>query len=457
MDIQLPGKSRTLSGFKSSPQSVRLRLYAMLVAFDLISLALGFSLAALFHVAGEVSALKLGFTCSAVYFAFAYSNRALSFAALENLPESGRNAINALAMAVLVIMVVRLSIQNDQPFIRGLSFSAAICGVLMLVHRHFMVDMISYWVGSALSRAIVVLDDVEDAADYRGYTVVRTCDLNIEPHLNDPQMLHRLGSVLRDFDRAIIACKPERRALWACILRGANITGEILVPVSFGLEPIGMSRVEGQQTMIVTRGPLTLGNRAQKRMLDIALTVPVLLVLAPLMLAVAIAIRIDSPGPIFFRQVRMGRGNRLFHILKFRSMYLDQCDAAGGVSTRPHDKRVTRVGSFIRATSIDELPQLINVLLGEMSLVGPRPHALGSRAGQLLFWEVDPQYWCRHALKPGITGLAQVRGFRGPTNHPKDLQDRVNADLEYISNWSVWRDVIVLASTVRVFWHTNAF
>src|SRR3546814_2543983 len=114
----------------------------------------------------------------------------------------------------------------------------------------------------------------------------------------------------------------------------------------------------------------------------------------------------------------MGRGNRIFRILKFRSMRVEATDANGARSASRDDDRITRVGKFIRATSIDELPQLINVLSGEMSLVGPRPHALGSTAGNELFWRVDRQYWHRHALKPGITGLAQIRGFRGAT-HPK--------------------------------------
>ncbi|HZH06134.1 MAG TPA: sugar transferase [Lautropia sp.] len=165
----------------------------------------------------------------------------------------------------------------------------------------------------------------------------------------------------------------------------------------------------------------------------------------------------DSPGPVFFRQQRMGRGNRLFSILKFRSMRSDLCDANGTRSTGRDDDRVTRVGRLIRSTSIDELPQLLNVLKGDMSLVGPRPHALGSLAGTQLFWEVDQRYWHRHACKPGITGLAQVRGFRGATNESVDLANRLHADLEYLNGWSIWRDVSILVRTFRVLVHQNAF
>ena len=121
------------------------------------------------------------------------------------------------------------------------------------------------------------------------------------------------------------------------------------------------------------------------------------------------------------------------------------------------DDRVTRVGRFIRRTSLDELPQLFNVLTGDMSLVGPRPHALGSRAGGKLFWEIDSRYWHRHALKPGLTGLAQVRGHRGATENEKHLTDRLRADLEYLNEWSPWRDVLILLTTVKVMIHDRAF
>jgi lipopolysaccharide/colanic/teichoic acid biosynthesis glycosyltransferase len=142
---------------------------------------------------------------------------------------------------------------------------------------------------------------------------------------------------------------------------------------------------------------------------------------------------------------------------KFRSMRVDGCDQQGARSTSRTDERVTRVGRFIRSTSIDELPQLLNVLVGHMSIVGPRPHATGSRAADKLFWEVDHRYWHRHAAKPGLTGLAQVRGFRGATLEESDLTNRLQADLEYLDTWSIWRDLKIILLTVRVLLHRNAF
>jgi lipopolysaccharide/colanic/teichoic acid biosynthesis glycosyltransferase len=209
--------------------------------------------------------------------------------------------------------------------------------------------------------------------------------------------------------------------------------------------------------MQVASGPLDLRSRALKRAMDLSLTIPAIIFLSPLLVLVALSIKLESKGPVLFRQQRMGRGNRLFSVLKFRSMHVADSDTDGSQSVSRGDRRVTRVGRFIRATSIDELPQLFNVLHGDMSLVGPRPHALGSLAGVERFWEVDQRYWHRHSLKPGITGLAQVRGLRGATHEREDLVRRLQADLEYLNEWTLWRDIAIVAATVRVLVHPNAF
>ena len=182
-----------------------------------------------------------------------------------------------------------------------------------------------------------------------------------------------------------------------------------------------------------------------------------LLFLLPLLLTVALLIRIEDGGPVFFRQQRQGRNNRLFWIYKFRSMSALKLDQAGTRSASRDDDRITRIGRIIRRTSIDELPQLINVLRGDMSVVGPRPHAIGSLAGNKRFWEVDPRYLLRHSLKPGLTGLAQVRGLRGATDTETDLTHRLQADLEYLDGWTVLRDLKIILGTIRVLVHDKAF
>jgi Undecaprenyl-phosphate glucose phosphotransferase len=166
------------------------------------------------------------------------------------------------------------------------------------------------------------------------------------------------------------------------------------------------------------------------------------------MLLIAAAIKLDSPGPVFFRQRRVGFNNREFWMLKFRSMRHDPREQVQirHQATRD-DPRITRIGRILRRTSLDELPQIINVLMGDMSIVGPRPHAPGTRAGGRPFEDVVARYAARHRVKPGLTGLAQVRGLRGETDTEDKLIRRVDADLEYIETWSVWLDVAILLRT----------
>ena len=172
-----------------------------------------------------------------------------------------------------------------------------------------------------------------------------------------------------------------------------------------------------------------------------------LTLLAPLMLLIAAAIKLDSRGPVFFRQKRYGFNNELIEVFKFRSMYTDRCDANASKLVTKDDPRVTRVGRFIRKTSIDELPQLFNVLLGNLSLVGPRPHALQAKAAGDLYDSVVDGYFARHKVKPGITGWAQINGWRGETDTPEKIQKRVECDLYYIENWSLLLDAYILLKT----------
>ena len=210
-------------------------------------------------------------------------------------------------------------------------------------------------------------------------------------------------------------------------------------------------------SLVVSVGPLGLRSRAVKRAMDVLIASSATLVLAPLLLIIGSMIWLEDRGPVFFLQQRQGRNNRLFWIYKFRSMRVEKLDAAGARSASRDDDRITRIGRFIRKTSIDELPQLLNVLRGDMSIVGPRPHAIGSLAGQKRFWEVDPRYLLRHSLKPGLTGLAQIRGLRGATDSEADLSSRLQADLEYLDGWTAVRDIQIIFATVTVLVHDRAF
>jgi Undecaprenyl-phosphate glucose phosphotransferase len=169
---------------------------------------------------------------------------------------------------------------------------------------------------------------------------------------------------------------------------------------------------------------------------------------APLMLLVAIAIKLESRGPVLFKQKRYGFNNEFVEIYKFRSMYAEQTDAAANKLVTAGDPRVTRVGRFIRKTSLDELPQLFNVVFaGNLSLVGPRPHAMQAKAENRLYDEAVDGYFARHRVKPGMTGWAQIHGWRGETNSQEKIQQRVEHDLYYIENWSLLLDLYILART----------
>jgi len=182
--------------------------------------------------------------------------------------------------------------------------------------------------------------------------------------------------------------------------------------------------------------------------MDIVVSFLALVVHAPLLLLVAIAVKLDSPGPVLFRQRRIGLHGHTFELLKFRTMHHHPPDGGRLHQACPHDPRVTRVGALLRHTSFDELPQLWHVLRGEMSLVGPRPHAPGTCAGATPFEQVTERYQQRHQVRPGITGLAQVRGWRGQTDTVEKLLHRLDSDLEYIASWSLWLDCVILARTV---------
>lgn len=187
---------------------------------------------------------------------------------------------------------------------------------------------------------------------------------------------------------------------------------------------------------------------AMKRAMDIAVSLTALLVLMPVMLTVALLIRLDSPGSPLFTQVRWGKDCRKIRVFKFRSMRTDLGDNTGVRQTVKDDPRITKIGAIIRKTNIDELPQLINVLKGDMSLVGPRCHAIGMLAAGIPYEDLVPNYHRRHSVKPGMTGLAQMRGLRGPTDRPGKARARIACDLHYIDNFSVIFDIRIMIGTV---------
>jgi polysaccharide biosynthesis protein PslA len=233
-------------------------------------------------------------------------------------------------------------------------------------------------------------------------------------------------------------------------------------PRSYALDTTRLSAVDSASAppsyVTPARGPVSDWRHAAKRAADIVTAILLIVLCSPAMLFVALAIRLEGPGPILFRQRRIGFANTTFDMWKFRTMHHHAAEQGRLKQTTRHDPRVTRIGVFLRHSSFDELPQLFNVLRGDMSIVGPRPHAPGSCAGGKPFEQVTPSYAARHRVRPGMTGLAQVRGWRGETDCEEKLLRRVAADLEYIENWSLWLDFTILVRTaVSVLAMRNAY
>ena len=194
--------------------------------------------------------------------------------------------------------------------------------------------------------------------------------------------------------------------------------------------------------------PFSTMGGLMKRSLDLVVACFLIIPLTPIFLLTATLIRLDSNGPVFFRQARSGQFGRSFMIFKFRTLYAQKSDASAETLVTKGDSRVTRVGRFLRKYSIDELPQILNVLFGDMSLVGPRPHAPRAKANGRTYGEVLADYPLRYRVKPGMTGWAQVNGWRGNTDTEDQLRRRVEYDFDYIGHWSIWRDLKILLKTI---------
>jgi Undecaprenyl-phosphate glucose phosphotransferase len=223
-----------------------------------------------------------------------------------------------------------------------------------------------------------------------------------------------------------------------------------LCPDAFGLRlgQMQVSHLAGHTFLNVVDRPLCGWHSVAKEIEDRVLGALILTMIAPLMLAIAIMIKLDSRGPVLFRQKRYGFNNQLIEVFKFRSMYTHMTDTNAEQLTQRNDPRITRLGAFLRRTSLDELPQFLNVVRGEMSIVGPRPHATAAKAGSLLYQEAVKYYDARHRVKPGITGWAQVNGWRGETDTVEQIRKRVEHDLYYIEHWSIVLDLKIIFRTV---------
>ncbi|MGR9107386.1 MAG: undecaprenyl-phosphate glucose phosphotransferase [Gammaproteobacteria bacterium] len=300
-------------------------------------------------------------------------------------------------------------------------------------------------------------------SSWAGFEVIGYVDDRRENRCSlDRVSLPRLGE-LRDLNRLVtersvsevwIACTGESLAERTQFqLRHLPVSIRLIIDC-FAIKErkfLSLNTIAGIPTLDYSVSPLQGINRYVKEGLDRLFALILLVAVSPLMLIIALGVKLSSPGPVFYRQIRVGWNNRLFTMLKFRSMGVDAEAKTGAVWAKPGERRATRFGSFLRRTSLDELPQLINVLKGEMSLVGPRPERPDFVE---VFKERIPNYMKKHMVKAGITGWAQVNGWRGDT----DLNTRIEHDLYYIQHWSVWFDLeIALRTLLTGFINKNAY
>jgi polysaccharide biosynthesis protein PslA len=437
----------------------RIRCYTALAANDIGMIVAGFLLANLVYIGTPLAThgIKMLTVLVPIYLWTGVINGAYGGSVLQDPRIGAFKAVRALVFAGASLLIIAYSFKVGATFSRLVFWTGGLLASALLLTTRLVLGRVLLRGLGGSPFSTILIDDGTGWATEAHDIILDARKIGFDPGTDDPIHFHQLAKLVARADRVLIACPDDRIVAWSHVLKCMAVDGEILASDVDRIGMIGVGRHADRRTLVVSAGPLHLRDRLLKRMFDLALTLAALIMLSPLLLAIAIAIRLESPGPILFRQQRIGRDNTLFMMLKFRSMYQDRCDATASVLTGRSDSRVTRVGNFIRRNSLDELPQLINVLRGEMSIVGPRPHALSARAAERLYWEIDERYRHRHAVKPGVTGLAQIRGFRGATVSEADLTNRLSSDLEYLRNWSMTRDLWILFRTIFVIRHDNAF
>jgi lipopolysaccharide/colanic/teichoic acid biosynthesis glycosyltransferase len=441
-------------------ETLRVALIGLTILFDCLAVTAAFKLVETTRqfdwlAPGGVSLLVIALPA---YIYFGAMSSSFSSTTIDQFSSSFAGAMRAFLCAILVLIVCAFFAKFSLKISRSaFSYAIILSAGLLAISRALITVLVRWKFKGRLSDRLLIADckpgDLPPNVD-----VLDLSEVRLRPDLYSPAQMAEISERIARYDVVYLKCDDEiERDGWITTLKASGVACEVVVPAKSLHAAIGVGRLGQGDTLILSRGPLSLGSRVKKRLFDLVVGGALLVFISPLMLVVAILIRLESPGPAIFTQLRIGQANRPFRIYKFRSMRQSAADPDGVRSTDRDDDRLTRVGAFIRRTSIDEIPQLFNVVLGNMSLVGPRPHAMGSKAGEQLFWEVSEQYWMRHALKPGITGLAQINGYRGATHCRADLEARLKHDLMYLQSWSLWNDVVILLATIRVVSHANAY
>jgi Undecaprenyl-phosphate glucose phosphotransferase len=424
------------------------------------------------HYLTEI-AVNIGLTLSVFHYARLYD-----FNTIVAWPNRMRQMVVLSALVVIVLAALAVALDISHQFSREwffLSFvgaslamfasrGVAKAAIRRLARSGALVRNMAIIGASGQARHLVQRLEQQDAPWKRIIGIFDDRRTRISREIDGFPVLGNLddlvGYVRRGQVQDVVITLP-----WSADARLIDIIGKLRalpVHIYLGSDLIGYhfprhreQFLEGVPVMEIASAPLTGWSGLIKSIEDKIVAGMALLLLSPLMLGTALAIRIDSPGPVLFRQKRYGFNNEVIVVYKFRSMHHNRPPELGVPQATKHDPRVTRVGRILRRTSLDELPQLLNVLKGDMSLIGPRPHAVEHNEQ---YAKLIGGYHGRHKVKPGITGWAQVNGFRGETDTVDKMRARVEHDIHYIENWSVWLDVKILVMTAFIGWTSkNAY
>lgn len=396
-----------------------------------------------------------------------------SFEALTVFRGQTRRILVGLGTTALILLSVGYMLKISAEFSRGWMISWFLFSIVLLMTSRYLGKLVlGRWIAAGLfARNVAIYGGGEIAERLIEHLSLQGEGMRVIGVFDDPDRaakskvlvagglseLIRIGQLER-IDEVLIALPLSDDRRIANLLEQLSILpADIrLCPdmAAFRIRPRGIVNYNGVSVLELARRPLDDWAPIIKMAEDRILAGLLLLLVAPVMLAIALAIKLDSKGPVFFRQRRHGFNHHVFSVLKFRTMFVSE-DGPAIRQAQQNDTRVTSVGRFLRRTSLDELPQLLNVMKGEMSLVGPRPHAL---AHNEYYSTLVGRYANRHKMKPGITGWAQINGFRGETDTPEKMRKRVECDLFYIENWSPWLDFKILALTPFLgLFHKNAY
>lgn len=382
-----------------------------------------------------------------------------------------RRFLQTALIAFFILLLISAGLKSTQAYSRFWFFSWMIGFVLAgIAARLILISYIESQIlkGNALRRALVITigqaGQLSELSSQNGYKI------RLVGHLEIETLQHT--AVLESMARRLSADMIIVEAPWRVFQEISDIVAKTfwsavqdvyVVPIFDSAsrsvaDAIAVERVGGHYLFKMKARPIGGWNDKVKRIEDICVSLLAIVVSAPVLLIVSIAIKITSRGPILFRQMRQGFAGETFEVWKFRTMYLRDVDLSAARQTSKYDPRVTPVGRWLRRTSIDELPQFFNVLQGSMSVVGPRPHALGTSVEGRTLHEVVDRYESRFRVKPGITGWAQVNGWRGELDNEEKIKSRVEHDRYYIENWSIYFDIkIIMLTVMRVIYDPQAY